>query len=126
MPKCSKCHQSKPANQFYNKRSEANGLSRWCGQCHRTYQQAHRAGANERARLFKAQHGRCGICQRPERAIHNITRKVKRLALDIGPNGEIRGLLCARCNTALGMFEDDPIYLRRALEYVLHLGNLAK
>ena len=32
--------------------------------------------------------------------------------------GEIRGLLCTRCNTGLGHFRDDPAMLRAALEYL--------
>lgn len=30
----------------------------------------------------------------------------------------IRGILCARCNTALGGFKDDPILLARAIAYL--------
>ena len=32
--------------------------------------------------------------------------------------GRIRGLLCFRCNNALGDFDDDPVTLRAALRYV--------
>jgi hypothetical protein len=32
--------------------------------------------------------------------------------------GEIRGLLCMRCNNALGLFREDPHLLRRAARYV--------
>lgn len=32
--------------------------------------------------------------------------------------GEVRGLLCSHCNTALGKFRDDPARLRRAAEYL--------
>lgn len=122
---CGRCHQTKPTSAFYNKQSEHNGLSRWCGECHRVYQRAHRAGANERERLYQQQEGLCAICRQPETAVHvrgHYTRRVKRLSLDIGTNGEIRGLLCGRCNSALGLFEDDPVRIRRAVEYVLHLG----
>jgi len=31
---------------------------------------------------------------------------------------KVRGLLCARCNTALGLFRDDPEALRRAIDYL--------
>ena len=30
----------------------------------------------------------------------------------------IRGLLCANCNTALGLFKDDIEVMRRAIEYL--------
>jgi hypothetical protein len=32
--------------------------------------------------------------------------------------GEIRGLLCAHCNTALGLLGDDPDRMRRAADYL--------
>jgi Recombination endonuclease VII len=32
--------------------------------------------------------------------------------------GEIRGLLCVRCNSALGLFREDPDLLKRAARYV--------
>lgn len=32
--------------------------------------------------------------------------------------GEIRGLLCVRCNNALGLFREDADLLRRAARYV--------
>lgn len=121
MPQCSKCRVIKRKNEFYN-RSGRRKLSDWCADCHAAYQRAHRAAAPERARLHLEQEGLCRICFQPERARHGHTLRPKRLSLDIGPSGEVRGLLCAACNTGIGMFRDDPIILRRALEYVLHLG----
>jgi hypothetical protein len=32
--------------------------------------------------------------------------------------GNVRGLLCHKCNSGLGMFEDQPVYLDRAAEYL--------
>lgn len=33
-------------------------------------------------------------------------------------NGNIRGLLCPRCNQALGLFRDDPEIMQRAITYL--------
>ena len=33
--------------------------------------------------------------------------------------GGIRGLLCGRCNMAIGLFEDDPDLLLRARDYII-------
>jgi hypothetical protein len=36
--------------------------------------------------------------------------------------GQIRGLLCFKCNGALGKFQDDVVKLRRAIEYLAEHG----
>src|ERR1700752_5364959 len=59
-------------------------------------------------RMLEAQDGLCAICLGPP------TEK-RALAIDHCHNtGRIRGLLCLRCNTALGKFKDDPEILTRA------------
>ena len=35
--------------------------------------------------------------------------------------GKIRGLLCHKCNTALGLFNDDPSLMAKAAEYVQYV-----
>jgi len=40
--------------------------------------------------------------------------------------GAVRGLLCNRCNRAIGLFEDDPIILRRAIAYLLRVRDSSK
>ena len=64
------------------------------------------------AQLAK-QDGRCGICRRlptPGISLHVDHDHA---------TGRIRGLLCFRCNNALGDFEDSPVLLTQAAEYVL-------
>jgi hypothetical protein len=64
--------------------------------------------------LFKAQAGRCAICtDRPKKSAHY------RLVVDHDhETGEVRGLLCHRCNVALGFMRDNPTALRRAAAYL--------
>lgn len=67
----------------------------------------------EYAVLNHAQLGLCAICNKPQ------TGRWKNLSVDHNhQTDEIRGLLCARCNLALGMFEDDRQILRAAIEYL--------
>jgi len=55
--------------------------------------------------LLRGQGGVCAICKLPERS-HSRFGKVLRMAVDHDhETGAVRGLLCFRCNTALGYFE---------------------
>lgn len=36
---------------------------------------------------------------------------------------EFRGVLCKKCNRALGLFEDSPSILKNALEYLITMGH---
>jgi Recombination endonuclease VII len=69
--------------------------------------------------LFEAQSGVCAICKRPE------TRKgTARLCVDhCHKTGEIRGLLCHRCNMVLGLVEDNCERLQAAIAYLLEAAR---
>lgn len=67
--------------------------------------------------MFVGQNNRCAIC----------------LRADPGPKGwqtdhchaigKVRGILCVRCNNALGGLMDDPIILQRAARYLIIRGT---
>lgn len=59
-----------------------------------------------------AQGGVCAICGRAPR--DDISLHVDH----DHATGAVRGLLCFRCNNAVGDLEDDPAILRRAAVYV--------
>lgn len=70
--------------------------------------------------MFADQGGRCAICGDPP-------SDARALAVDHDHSccsgkrscgGCVRGLLCIRCNTALGAFRDNPKYLEAALAYL--------
>lgn len=72
--------------------------------------------ADYEARLA-AQSGACAIC-RSSFNVHRGTTAV-RLAVDHDHvTGRVRGLLCSRCNTGLGLFGDNPTLLRDAIAYL--------
>src|SRR6185437_4110882 len=72
--------------------------------------------------MLDRQGGVCAICGQPEKIAG------RRLAIDHdhsccpGKSNScgkfIRGLLCSRCNTAIGLFEDDTDLMTSALSYV--------
>jgi Recombination endonuclease VII len=99
---------------------------------YRSYYQAHKEKICERNRthyhvrqygisaaeydaLLKKQNGACAVCRR---------RSKERLCVDhCHLTGMIRGLLCRRCNLALGILKDDQGSLIAAVAY---LGMLAR
>jgi hypothetical protein len=68
--------------------------------------------------MHDAQNGVCAICGKPEtRQCGN--GKPNGLAVDHDHiTGKVRGLLCASCNTALGLLGDGPELLTVALAYL--------
>jgi hypothetical protein len=69
--------------------------------------------------MFRRQNGRCGICQKRHKPYKNGKGKVRNLSVDHDhETGKVRGLLCNRCNMALGMLGDTQDGLKAALRYL--------
>ena len=151
MKKCSRCASEKPLSEFYQqkKTSGVRVPMSHCKVCHR-YDMKARTDAlspsgkeayllQMRARQLKrifgltveqydamklAQGACCKICRRPETSVYK-SGKVRSLAVDHDhKTGEIRGLLCWKCNTRMGYFEKNELML--ALVTYLGLDNLQK
>jgi hypothetical protein len=68
------------------------------------------------ARMVEAQSGRCVICGLLPKPRPNSAGV---LVVDHDhATGNVRGLLCGKCNTALGMMDDDPTRLEAAACYL--------
>lgn len=70
---------------------------------------------NDYERMFMEQSGKCAICKSssPKR------KDAKKLFIDHDhSNGKVRGLLCHRCNLAVGWMEDDPIRESSIIDYL--------
>ena len=77
------------------------------------------------SKLLEAQGGVCAICKQKETRKHQ-NGKTLRLAIDHDhSSGEIRGLLCRRCNIALGLLEDNIDLLAAMQAYLLRCGTAA-
>jgi hypothetical protein len=71
--------------------------------------------------MLAAQNSVCAICGEEEKAAHGRTGMPFNLSVDHDHStGQIRGLLCQRCNRALGLLKDDAGVVRKAFEYLLH------
>lgn len=56
--------------------------------------------------MLEEQNGVCAICQQPETAKQRLSDEPRLLAVDHDhTTGAVRGLLCSRCNRALGIYE---------------------
>lgn len=67
------------------------------------------------AALLTVQKGGCAICF----SAPPVVGRVKHLHVDHDhKTGGVRGLLCSRCNTALGLFEEDENRMLRAIAYL--------
>jgi hypothetical protein len=64
--------------------------------------------------LLATQRGQCAICGSTE-----YDGTGRSFAVDHDHmTGEVRGLLCGRCNRAIGLFKEDPETLLRAAAYL--------
>lgn len=79
----------------------------------------HGISLDEYERLVRIQRNVCAICGEPEKRKGNHG-KTKNLAVDHDhKTGRVRQLLCADCNTALGLLQDDPTRAYALFEYAL-------
>jgi hypothetical protein len=68
--------------------------------------------------MLRDQNGRCAICGELETT--ELRGKVWSLSVDHDHvTGQIRGLLCRRCNSMLGHVQDNPSLLEKAIAYLL-------
>lgn len=117
---CRSCDQVLPQARFRKTARGRDGLHFRCMDCDsragRLSHLARQYGLTPQAveDMLAAQGGLCAICEVAE-AVH---------VDHCHDSGRIRGLLCFRCNAALGQFDDVPERLRKAAEYLeRHRGN---
>jgi hypothetical protein len=140
---CTQCGEEYPATteHFAPDTRRSSGLQACCWGCRRrrnraAYHVRKNVVAYQRTRLdrklrclygislqeyedrLEVQAGLCAVCGTPETATTN--GHVKRLALDHShETGRPRGLLCQRCNHAIGLLREDPAIIDAAKHYVL-------
>jgi len=143
---CNSCQKTKDNSNFYKNRSKPDGLSSMCKPCnltsnqkrskstegskkHREYMRQWRKDNprpekqliyyrkytygitdNEYNQMVKAQDGLCAICKK---------LPAKMLFVDhCHETGKVRGLLCNKCNVALGYLGDNIQGIKNALAYL--------
>lgn len=62
--------------------------------------------------MLAGQGGGCAVCSSTESLVVDHNHET----------GEVRGILCSRCNSALGLLKDSPVLLNRASSYLIERG----
>lgn len=70
--------------------------------------------------LLARQDGRCAACRTADNGVNNRTGEgARKWSVDHDHDtGQIRGILCHRCNSALGMLDDSAYRLTALLDYL--------
>lgn len=140
MKKCAACLQQKPYDEFSADHRKSDGKRSRCKSCvksdrrdnrdrdrisHSKWKEKHpeiyrgykaavySISASDYNRIFEAQDGKCAIC-----GTHQ-SKLSKSLAIDHDHDtGVVRGLLCTKCNIAIGLMNDDCDNLTNAILYL--------
>lgn len=137
MKRCNGCKEALPLGDFANMSASPDGKQYKCKRCVRAYKIKWEAENIDRLRIQRRngdirrygiepedydrmlaeQGGLCAGCLKPEPTPGHS------LHIDhCHESGRVRGLLCGRCNRALGMVADDVVVLKRLIDY-LHANS---
>lgn len=111
--KCTKCNIVKPLTEYYK---NTTGYRRECKHCVKEKQLLYKYNVDYKwyEKKLKEQGGLCDICKKPLDSNH-----FDKLSIDHNhTTGELRGLLCNRCNTALGLLKEDIPTINNLITYI--------
>lgn len=116
---CKFCDKSKDMTNFHKNPITKDGRTNYCRECstvlafQRRIKKDYGMTIEDYNDFFEIQDGRCAICNKHQSELD------KRLYIDHNHvTGEVRGLLCANCNTLLGMAQDRINILEAAINYI--------
>lgn len=105
--RCRPCKNAKERGRYKTDPTERRRLNLWA---------RFKMTPEDFAALEVAQNFRCAICNETVNGNLHVDHDHKTLA--------IRGLLCRKCNTSIGMLADDPVRIRAAADYVERASSL--
>lgn len=123
LPKCVNCNQrcERPV-KGYCERCLPDIAERWSEQVSaRTARSTigrYGMTVEQHGRLFAQQDGLCAICRDPLRSRKTGAHGSGLVIDHHHGSGQVRALLCSRCNAAIGLMNENSDWLRRAARYV--------
>jgi len=138
---CSRCHQPKPLSDFTKRSGRSVGVASSCKQClsetrpyrpyvkgtkypssnpahqrNKSLQRLYGITSAEYDAMLEVQGGVCKVCKGPPHG------RRERYHVDHDHDtGKVRGLLCHKCNVALGMVQDSTEHLKALITYLEEL-----
>ena len=124
---CSTCKIEKPFDEFYVREDSKDGYNKKCKSCKKDYDNKRYSPEVVWAKALKRKYGIdsstyykmleeqdfvCAACSCSQETD-------KKLCVDhCHTTGKVRGLLCDRCNQALGLLKDNPETLSNLITYL--------
>ena len=135
---CKSCHTVKHISEFEWQKNRPNPR-KTCKKC-RNKNRDYSAEQKNRIKEYKKRYRQSGRAQYIwERHTYGISKEeigynhcvicgcTDNLCIDHNHStGEFRALLCRKCNTGIGMFDEDTNKLTNALKYLEHFNNNGK
>lgn len=111
---CSTCKSDLPVSYFKRQLINSDGLMGECMECYRNRILVRKFGITSAIydTMLKEQNGVCAICEKP-------CNTGRMLAVDhCHKTGKVRGLLCSKCNRALGLLEENKNIISSMIGYI--------
>jgi hypothetical protein len=128
---CNCCGIEKPISEFEWQKNRPN-LRKTCKQCRYTKRDKKKENAVAKERKLQWQRdNKDKLRRRWEKYTYGVCKEElgitecmicgskERLCIDhCHTTSEVRGILCSKCNSGLGMFRDNTTYLLKAIQYL--------
>lgn len=115
--RCRPCH-SRASNGARERRKAEDPIAHQRRERDRALRRRYGITLAEYERRLAEQGDRCAICRTDDPA-PGMAERYRTFVVDHDhESGDVRGLLCRKCNSALGLLADDPARMRAAANYV--------
>jgi len=136
MKTCTVCKEEKSFDNFYPSNTYKDGFYYRCIPCEklnsRRYYDKYKRKVRERLqfkaygitpeeveKLRREQDGMCAICsEKMDDSMGDVDMKTRQVVDHCHTTKKVRGLLCTRCNQAIGLLRDSPAIMQRAINYL--------